>query len=119
MNRPTWGREHQIAGLPRIPLAFDDAESLAGEVVVHRRADVAMRAINDIFRTYGDGGKEVARRSVSVSSAGIVEQVSAAAEVGFAQSRQLGQLLLHAIPCEVQRMAFNPVRTDQFFVVHK
>jgi len=88
MNRPTWGREHQIAGLPRIPLAFDDAESLAGEVVVHRRADVAMRAINDIFGRMVMGGKEVARGSVGVSSAGVVEQVQAAAEVCFAQSRQ-------------------------------
>src|SRR5260370_23925283 len=119
MNRRAWGREHQIASLPWIPLAFDDGESLAGEVVVHRRADVAMRAINDIFRTYGDGGKEVARGSVGVSSAGVVEQVQAAAEVGFAQSRQFVQLLLHAIPWEVQRMVFDHVWTDQFFVGHK
>src|SRR5262245_33217329 len=102
VDRPPRRREHQVARLPLIAATIDDAATAAMEVVVDRGRDVAMRSVDDPWRTDCDRREEVRRRAVRPTSHRVVEEIQPPPSVSLAERGELVETLLHFHPWPMQ-----------------
>src|SRR5438046_8806035 len=67
VHRPAGGGEHQIPRGPFAAIARDRRISLAVEIVVDRRGNVAVRPVDNLRRANRHGGEEIRRDAVGRS----------------------------------------------------
>src|SRR5712691_9540041 len=89
VNGPAGRTQHQIAGLPFVPLSFDRTVSAAVEIIIHWSRNVTMWTVDDVLRTDRDGRKERVRRSVGAASGRVIHQIEPPADVALAQIPKL------------------------------
>src|SRR6266446_1275137 len=89
VNGPARRAQHQIAGLPFVPLSFDRTVSAAVEIIIHGGRNVTMWTVDNVLRTDRDGRKERVRRSVSAASGRVIHQIETPADVALAQIPKL------------------------------
>src|SRR5207244_9192097 len=117
--RPARGGEHQIAGLPRIDLAFDGRTARAVEIIIDRRGAVAVRPVYDLGRANRHGGEEVWRRAVGPARQRIVEEIKPPPDIVLAQSFQSVEMRLDLLPWPMQRRRGHRRWIDQYLVGHQ
>src|SRR6267378_3666605 len=119
VHRPTRGGEHEISRGPFIAIARDSRITLAVEIVVDRRGNMAVGSVHDLRRANRHGGEEIRRDAVRSARDGVVHHVEPAPGVLFPERLELVELAFYFLPGEVQRLRHYRFRIDEDLVRHQ